>query len=115
MGSEPSSQYREKQVNLAAGDKIIFFTDGLIENYRKDKEPIGRKSLIEFACGVGQKDSTAIRGALEAEGAKIFGSNHLADDVTILVAEVSKTWAAQISTPTASMNVTPHGSISSTA
>lgn len=114
LGAELSSEYREKQINLASGDKIIFFTDGLIENYRKDKEPIGRKSLIEFACSVGQQDPTAIRTALEAEGAKIFGTNNLADDVTILVAEVSKTWAAQISTPTSSRDLTPHGAISST-
>jgi serine phosphatase RsbU (regulator of sigma subunit) len=94
LGAGGDSQYSEKQLRLVAGDKIIFFTDGLIENSRQGNAPLGRKSLIELACKIGQKDPAMIKTELEQAGAEIFGSGNLTDDVTIVVAEISKNWVA---------------------
>ena len=99
LGATSDSDYKEKTIRFLPGDKIIFFTDGLIENSRKGNEPLGRKGLIELACGVGQNDPASLRTTLEQAGAEIFGSGNLADDVTILVAEISKNWVANTLPP----------------
>jgi phosphoserine phosphatase RsbU/P len=100
LGGAPDNEYTEKTMTLVAGDKIVFFTDGLIENCHKGNEPLGRKALIETACSVGLNDPSAIRSALENRGSEIYGTAQLADDVTIVIAEISKQWIPQTSQAT---------------
>lgn len=107
LGAAIDSQYIEKNIEFFAGDKIIFFTDGLIENSHNGNQPMGRKALIELSCAVGQSDPSAIRTKLEQAGSKIFGTGNLTDDVTILVAEISKNWVATkspVTTPNEAKN-----------
>jgi serine phosphatase RsbU (regulator of sigma subunit) len=99
LGVEPDSEFKEKSIDLKAGDKLVFFTDGLIENSPKGHEPLGRKLLIETACQLGLENIDIVRQQIQEKGASIFGTQNLSDDVTIVVAEINKTW--QKLTPTA--------------
>lgn len=92
LGVEKDGEYKEKQINLLPGDKIFFFTDGLIENHLTNTQPLGRKGLLESVCMFGNLDIAQIKDRTLAAGVEIYGSDNLQDDVTIVVAEISKTW-----------------------
>jgi hypothetical protein len=103
LGVEPESEFKEKSIDLKAGDKLVFFTDGLIENSLKGHEPLGRKLLIETACQLGLENIDIVRQQIQEKGASIFGTQNLSDDVTIVVAEINKTW--QKMTPQAPIQI----------
>ena len=95
LGVEADSDFKEKTLKIAAGDKIILFTDGLIENTRNGSDPLGRKSLIDIASKAGAISADALKELLKSEGAARYGLENLADDVTIVVAEIGSHWKAQ--------------------
>jgi len=91
LGVDREAVFHEGTMAMAAGDRIFLFTDGLIENF-KDGPPLGRKTLVNMLETVGDQDCFAIRQAARELGVNRFGDTNLADDVTIVVAEISKTW-----------------------
>lgn len=95
LGVERDSQFKEKTLKIAAGDKIILFTDGLIENTRNGSEPLGRKALINLACQGEAVSAEGLKNLLISEGAARYGFDNLTDDVTIVVAEVASHWKPQ--------------------
>lgn len=92
LGVDHLSEYKEKSIDMAAGDKIFFFTDGLIENTSKGRDPLGRKDLLDAVCNIGNQTVSEIKENILEVGRGIFGSENLQDDVTVVVAEVSKSW-----------------------
>ena len=92
LGVQRDSEYKEKTFALAAGDKFVFFTDGLIENTLNSQPPFSRKMLLETAAGYGNEKIDVIKDNIFSTGYKIFGSENLQDDVTVVVAEVSPLW-----------------------
>ncbi len=92
LGVDRDAEFKEKSIDLAAGDKIFFFTDGLIENCLSGQDPLGRKELLDFMCRHGQQSIDGIKKSILQKGAEIFGSENLQDDVTVVVAEVSPSW-----------------------
>jgi phosphoserine phosphatase RsbU/P len=92
LGVQRDSEYKEKQFAMAAGDKYVLFTDGLIENTLNDQPPFSRKMLIETVSGYGNESIGVIKDNIFTNGYKIFGSENLQDDVTVVVAEVSPLW-----------------------
>ncbi|MCX6126403.1 MAG: PP2C family protein-serine/threonine phosphatase, partial [Proteobacteria bacterium] len=53
LGVDRDAVFKEKTLDLCAGDKIFLFTDGLIENQSSDGSPMGRKNLLEMLEGAG--------------------------------------------------------------
>lgn len=100
LGVEADSEFKEKTIKIAAGDKIILFTDGLIENTRNGSDPLGRKALIDLAAKAGAMPADALKELLKSEGAARYGFENLADDVTIVVAEIDSDWKPQEKSPT---------------
>jgi serine phosphatase RsbU (regulator of sigma subunit) len=92
LGVDHNCEYKEKSITMCAGDKIIFFTDGLIENTLNGSQPYSRKSLISSVCSFGTDRIDIIKEKILARGRSIFGTENLQDDVTVVVAEISKSW-----------------------
>ncbi len=89
LGIMPEEEYRDKTVQLASGDRLCFYTDGLIEARNEIGEAFGMERL---------QDCIATHGAEPAEGLtkhimnwqRAFrGTQSLSDDVTLVVAELS--------------------------
>jgi serine phosphatase RsbU (regulator of sigma subunit) len=93
LGVDRNSVYEEKSMQIKAGDRIFLFTDGLIENQSALGETLGRKRLIELLQDNGAKSCHEIKSIALESATSIFGSTNLADDVTIVVAEISKKWS----------------------
>ena len=96
LGVDRDAEYKEKTIEFRAGDKIFFFTDGLIENHLNGQPPIGRKNLLDAICEFGKDPIEQIQEKTLAKAKAVFGDQNLQDDVTIVVAEISKSWAVPV-------------------
>lgn len=92
LGVERDLNYSEKNIDIHPGDKLVLFTDGLIENHLLDKDPIGRKYLLESIASWGDQNIVEIKNRTLELGQTHFGVENLQDDVTVVIAEVSKSW-----------------------
>jgi sigma-B regulation protein RsbU (phosphoserine phosphatase) len=92
LGVDREAVFKEKEFEFRAGDKIFFFTDGLIENHLKGQSPIGRKNLLDGICAFGTDPIDKIQEKTLALAKTAFGDQNLQDDVTIVVAEISPSW-----------------------
>lgn len=47
LGWLPNRQYDERETGLASGDRMIFYSDGLVEAHNSDKEMFGEQRMVE--------------------------------------------------------------------
>ena len=89
LGIMPDEVYAEGSVTLAAGDKIVFFTDGVMEARDEIGDQFGTARLFDAVRNAGHLGAggvlTAVRGALN----RFTAGTPLTDDVTVVVAEVA--------------------------
>lgn len=89
LGIMPEAAYDEVSVILEAGDRLVFFTDGVIDSRNLTKEPFGINRLEEFLRQEGRA-SAAMLAQLLVDRLNDFRSDQPAwDDLTILIAEVT--------------------------
>jgi serine phosphatase RsbU (regulator of sigma subunit) len=85
LGVLPEPRLGDEEVELGAGDSLVFFTDGLIEAGRKDALGIGRvEALLARSWGL-RPEEIAERLAREATQFEKAGPR---DDVAILVLQL---------------------------
>jgi PAS domain S-box-containing protein len=82
LGVDPGSPYKTVEHELAAGELIIFYTDGLIEAHRAIEEDEGRLLIAARAAARGQMSAAGIRAA-------VIGETRTADDVAILTVRLA--------------------------
>lgn len=109
LGVDREAVFKEKTIELRAGDRIFFFTDGLIENHLPNTSAMERKKLLEIISHKGSGNCFEIKDAVLKEATSLFGSENLADDVTIVVAEISKSWS--VSSPKGNLDELPKNPI----
>ena len=90
LGMDRDSQYKERTIDLVAGDKIFYFTDGLIECTSPKGDAIGRKHLLADVSTFANLAPEAMISAIKKRAFEFFASQPLADDITIVVAEIDK-------------------------
>jgi len=49
LGQFPDWQYEQSELSMSAGDKLVVFTDGLVESSNLADEPFGEQSVIRIA------------------------------------------------------------------
>ena len=72
----------------AAGDKMIFFTDGLTDVMNEANEEFGEARLIDVIESYGQQSPSDITSAVKQAVDRYRGTRQFGDDYSILVAEI---------------------------
>ena len=90
LGMDRNSQYKERTIDLVAGDKLFFFTDGLIECTSPKGDAIGRKHLLADVSTFAHLPPEEMVSAIKKRAFDFFAGQALADDITIVVAEIDK-------------------------
>ena len=85
LGAFPGSAYEESWVKLAAGDVLLFYTDGSVEAIDADGEEFGRDRLVDCLKAVRDKSARQIRTELVEAVRRFAGRDQLADDLTFIV------------------------------
>jgi serine phosphatase RsbU (regulator of sigma subunit)/CBS domain-containing protein len=88
LGIMPGEQYRERTVELEPGDRLCFYTDGVVEARNEIGEAFGVERLRECFLGHAAEQAEAITERLISCQRNFRGPQSVTDDVTLLVAEV---------------------------
>jgi len=89
LGIMPEEVYRERTVQLEPGDRLCFYTDGLVETRNEIGELFGDQR-VQAALKAGAKEPAEwITERLLTEQREFRGSIPLGDDVTLMVGEVA--------------------------
>lgn len=88
LGVFPEWKYEDSVVQLAPGDRLLLYTDGITEAAKADGEEFGEQRLIATASSIRQRSSAGLRDELVSQ-VKSFCDSQPADDVTLIVVSVA--------------------------
>jgi serine phosphatase RsbU (regulator of sigma subunit) len=89
IGTVKNNEYKKDTIQLAVGDKIIFYTDGIIESRNPsgalyDEERLINTCLINISLNAEELSKKIIQSVSE------FSNNIYDDDITLMILEVQK-------------------------
>jgi sigma-B regulation protein RsbU (phosphoserine phosphatase) len=87
LGIFPDSAYEQAEVAVAAGDRLVFYTDGITEARNAEGDEYGEDRLIAVAAGRRTADVEALKDALLAD-VNAFTGGRFEDDATLIVAGI---------------------------
>ena len=96
LGIEANPTFKDETIELRPGDKLFYFTDGLIECESVDGESLGRKWLLQNICELGNSDAHQLKQGILDRAFDFFGIQPIKDDITVVTMEVSKNWQPEI-------------------
>lgn len=87
LGVEPDMKYESSAWNIAPGDQVLLFTDGLTEPIGPEGEQYGERAFQEFLLGKAGYEPPEILAGL-AVSLENFARESLRDDVAIVCVKV---------------------------
>ena len=107
LGISPVESYQEKSLTLCPGDKIILFTDGLVECKNPEGASWGSRGLNAKLSQFARLGPEELNEKLVGELYTFFNGTPQDDDITVVVAEISKQCRFTAPAPTTSPRVAP--------
>ncbi len=86
LGVVPDPSFEDRSVELAPGDALVFYTDGVIEE--RGDGGLDEEELIEVLAACAGKGADAIAARVEEEAVRSQGG-HPRDDIAVLVLRVA--------------------------
>jgi sigma-B regulation protein RsbU (phosphoserine phosphatase) len=88
LGIIEEAEYQETRVRLEPGDKVVFYTDGIVEAMNAKEEIFGFERLLEVIQGSGSGDAEALLKEIVDRVNEFAGGAAQHDDLTIIVLSV---------------------------
>jgi sigma-B regulation protein RsbU (phosphoserine phosphatase) len=88
LGQFPDWQYRQSELQIGDGDRMLLFTDGLVEACGSDDEPFGEENVIRVARENRQCSARDLMEALMRKASEHCGG-HFQDDASLIVLKAS--------------------------
>lgn len=85
LRSFTSDDYDEAEIQLEPGDKMVFFTDGLVESINENREVYGEKRVIDIIRRMGEHSAQETLDALVQDCEEFRHDRVMRDDITLLV------------------------------
>jgi sigma-B regulation protein RsbU (phosphoserine phosphatase) len=89
VGLFPNGKYEEKTVSLSKGDKIVMFTDGLIETFNDKAQYFGLKKLQKVLIETMNYPVDIMVSAIINAQKEFRESSHHVDDVTLMILQMN--------------------------
>lgn len=89
LGAFPESRYKEGCVQLAPGDCLLFYTDGLTEATGIDGQELGRERLRQFLPKIVGNTASEIVQKLIAWASLHLGAGPPEDDISLVVMKIA--------------------------
>jgi len=94
LGLDPGDVFQEALsesiLKLAPGDKLLLFTDGIIEAMNNNKEEFGEKRLLKFVKTNRHLPATALREGILAEIKAFSAEAAQHDDLTMVIVDANR-------------------------
>jgi len=87
LGVFPDWSYKQEHVDLAPGDRLVLFTDGITEIENAEGDPFGDERLIELLTANRTLGAEAMQQRVMAAISEFSGGN-FSDDATLIVTAV---------------------------
>jgi serine phosphatase RsbU (regulator of sigma subunit) len=88
LGDIPDSSFHETSLSLRSGDRLVFYTDGLIECESPAGEEYGEKRLRGAIRSAAALNPSAMRDSLMAVAGQFYADRPRKDDITLVVAQL---------------------------
>ena len=88
IGVKPSVIFEERSIELAKGDVVLFYTDGLPEATDPDGNFFGMERIYNLLGSVAERPATEIIDSLYQALADFTGSRSLQDDVSLVILKI---------------------------
>ncbi len=85
LGNEKNEKYWEESIQLNSGDKILFYTDGIIECTNEKGVEYGKRRIKKLLTANQELSAEKLRDKLVKDAFGFFGEEPRADDVTLVV------------------------------
>jgi sigma-B regulation protein RsbU (phosphoserine phosphatase) len=89
IGIIPNAQFKTKEMKLAPGDCLLFYTDGIIEVEAKDGSQFGIEGLQQSVRSNRDRSPESLLDAIVSDIYKFGDSSILTDDACLVTAELS--------------------------
>ncbi len=88
LGIFPDNQYEQAEVPLTAGDRLLFYTDGITEARNPEGDEYGEDRLADAASAVRTESADVIKDAVLAD-VNAFTTGKFEDDATLIVVGIA--------------------------
>jgi len=88
LGDDKTSKYEAKTTELAIGDVLVWYTDGIVECENAAGEEYGEKRFRASVRKASALDAGEMRDAIIADAAAYFGDTARKDDITMVVGRI---------------------------
>jgi sigma-B regulation protein RsbU (phosphoserine phosphatase) len=89
LGAAPDARYQTHRRALAAGERLVLYTDGVVDAGSPSSEPFGEKRFRAVLAALGDMAAARLPEAVVAELDAFLGGRPLADDLTLVAAELA--------------------------
>jgi serine phosphatase RsbU (regulator of sigma subunit) len=90
LGILDEANYEETQLEIAPGDKVVFYTDGIVEAMNKKQEMYGFERLHEVVKASTSETAEALMKDIIEDVSTFTGNVPQHDDLTIIVVSAEK-------------------------
>jgi sigma-B regulation protein RsbU (phosphoserine phosphatase) len=88
LGIQPEMRYDDRSITVQAGDRVLLYTDGVIETPAPGGDRFGRDRLISLLDETGDKSLYDLKTTVLTALREFAGGELTHDDVTLLAIEV---------------------------
>jgi serine phosphatase RsbU (regulator of sigma subunit) len=90
LGILDEANYEETQLKMAPGDKIVYYTDGIVEAMNKNEDMYGFERLNEVVKASSAEDAEDLMNDIIKDVSDFTGAAPQHDDLTIIVVSADK-------------------------
>ena len=88
LGVFVGAEFQSGEIQLSSGDRVVLFTDGLLEAHDGAGDEFGTKRILAEGLSLRQSDAAAVLNGI-FERVREFGGREFEDDATLVVLAVS--------------------------
>jgi serine phosphatase RsbU (regulator of sigma subunit) len=92
LGESSQPVFETSEMPLRAGDRVVLYSDGLIECENIHGKQWGKKNLTRAISGMASQDPGQWKMKIIDEAFQFFDRVPIKDDVTIVVVECDRAW-----------------------
>ena len=92
LGQARESRYREAEISLEPGDRVLFYTDGVMDLQNKEKESLGERNFLKIFLEA-HSSSAVLGSVVDSMHEKLLAHRQqsvLIDDVTYFMMQVKE-------------------------
>ena len=90
LGILDDAEYEETQLKLEPGDKVVLYTDGIVEAMNKQEEMFGFERLLELVKNSQTQTTASLLEEIKSNVNEFAGSAPQHDDITIIVVQATE-------------------------